>query len=433
MNSAATPVTATVVTGGLASRGHHPLDTGALYAVGLAFGRQGPDTTGPVILGHDGREQAAALAAAAVRGLREAGRDVLDLDAVTADGLCFCAGAYGSPALYVGSGSRYAVDVRVTFWAPGVAPLDSSAVTAIASAADDWLAQGQDGPASEVTETALVTGRHTRREITQDYAAFLTMLAGGPSRHPRTVAVDAGGPAIVPLLDALVASGGDGPTWPVRIVMTGHAQGDMSAAGDSYGELRALRELIAREPADFGVAFDGDGDQVVLLDDQGALLMPEVVAEMLGLPVDRLQVTHAGDYRWPELWGTMSGLACVLHVLIALDATGRTLSAAVSTKPSKETLTVPELHVETRTPTLASAGATAGSTGPAPSAPDHGLQPWMRALLRCPACLGELRDADGPEGPELACAAPECGRSYPIVEGIPVLLVDQARVLSGER
>jgi hypothetical protein len=37
-------------------------------------------------------------------------------------------------------------------------------------------------------------------------------------------------------------------------------------------------------------------------------------------------------------------------------------------------------------------------------------------LLACPVCLGDLRL----EGERLACAG--CGRGYPIVDGIPVLI-----------
>jgi len=40
--------------------------------------------------------------------------------------------------------------------------------------------------------------------------------------------------------------------------------------------------------------------------------------------------------------------------------------------------------------------------------------------LACPACLGDLRM----EAARLLCAG--CGRSYPIVEGIPVLIVGRA-------
>jgi uncharacterized protein len=40
--------------------------------------------------------------------------------------------------------------------------------------------------------------------------------------------------------------------------------------------------------------------------------------------------------------------------------------------------------------------------------------------LACPACYGDLR----PERARLVCAA--CGRGYPIVDGIPVLIVERA-------
>ncbi len=56
------------------------------------------------------------------------------------------------------------------------------------------------------------------------------------------------------------------------------------------------------------------------------------------------------------------------------------------------------------------------------------IDPQVRDILRCPACRSTLRDAAGPDGaPELVCTSPDCGRAYPIRDGIPVLLVDEAR------
>lgn len=40
--------------------------------------------------------------------------------------------------------------------------------------------------------------------------------------------------------------------------------------------------------------------------------------------------------------------------------------------------------------------------------------------LACPACLGQLRV----DGLRLVCA--ECGRAYPVVDGIPVLIAERA-------
>jgi uncharacterized protein len=73
------------------------------------------------------------------------------------------------------------------------------------------------------------------------------------------------------------------------------------------------------------------------------------------------------------------------------------------------------------------------------------IEPWLREILRCPQCKGELTDvhggqeatvaqgaddageATGAEVTELQC--PVCGLGYPIESGVPVLLVDLARRL----
>jgi uncharacterized protein YbaR (Trm112 family) len=54
------------------------------------------------------------------------------------------------------------------------------------------------------------------------------------------------------------------------------------------------------------------------------------------------------------------------------------------------------------------------------------IESWLREILRCPACRSALRDVTGPGGqPELACTG--CSLVYRIDDGIPVLLVDEAR------
>lgn len=52
---------------------------------------------------------------------------------------------------------------------------------------------------------------------------------------------------------------------------------------------------------------------------------------------------------------------------------------------------------------------------------------WVRELLRCPQCLAELADAEHDGSPELVCTGADCGLAYAVEDGIPVLLVDQAR------
>ena len=63
-----------------------------------------------------------------------------------------------------------------------------------------------------------------------------------------------------------------------------------------------------------------------------------------------------------------------------------------------------------------------------PSAPR--VEPWLREILRCPQCRSTLSDGSGPTGPELHCTNTACRRAYRIDDGIPVLLVDESRLLA---
>lgn len=53
----------------------------------------------------------------------------------------------------------------------------------------------------------------------------------------------------------------------------------------------------------------------------------------------------------------------------------------------------------------------------------------LRALLVCPRCHAELRDA--PDGTALVCAT--CRLAYPVRDGLPVMVVDQAMPVSPEQ
>ena len=55
------------------------------------------------------------------------------------------------------------------------------------------------------------------------------------------------------------------------------------------------------------------------------------------------------------------------------------------------------------------------------------LDKELMEIVRCPACLGTFAEAGGePTEPvELTCTG--CGNVYPVRNGVPVLLVDEAR------
>ncbi len=50
------------------------------------------------------------------------------------------------------------------------------------------------------------------------------------------------------------------------------------------------------------------------------------------------------------------------------------------------------------------------------------VPPDLLAIMQCPACAGEL--SERPEPPALVCSS--CHRAYPVRDGIPVMLIDEA-------
>lgn len=53
------------------------------------------------------------------------------------------------------------------------------------------------------------------------------------------------------------------------------------------------------------------------------------------------------------------------------------------------------------------------------------LAPDLLEILACPNCHGSL--AVDHDREELVCSAPDCRLAYPVRDGIPVLLIDDAR------
>lgn len=53
------------------------------------------------------------------------------------------------------------------------------------------------------------------------------------------------------------------------------------------------------------------------------------------------------------------------------------------------------------------------------------LDPSLLEILACPQCHASL--AVDHDRDELVCTSPDCALAYPVRNGIPVLLIDEAR------
>lgn len=55
------------------------------------------------------------------------------------------------------------------------------------------------------------------------------------------------------------------------------------------------------------------------------------------------------------------------------------------------------------------------------------LEAGLLEILACPACHSPLKEQEQEQTTELICTGQNCGLAYPVRDGIPVLLVDEAR------
>ena len=60
------------------------------------------------------------------------------------------------------------------------------------------------------------------------------------------------------------------------------------------------------------------------------------------------------------------------------------------------------------------------------------LDKELREIIRCPACgTFAAEDLEAGQPQQLTCTG--CGNVYPVRDGVPILLVDEARTAEGDR
>lgn len=231
---------------------------------------------GPVILGRDARTHSPSMRDAVVRGLCEEGLDVVDLGVVSTPLLYFAVdhlrGAGGvmitashNPGRYNGFKicREHAIPVG---GASGLVDIERMT--------------------EEVAGAPPVATPGTVREIdlTAAYVAHIAKLlpAACPSLH---VAIDCGNGmgsvGLVPLLERL----------PLRVERL-YFEPDGTFPNHEADPLKTenLADLVAavhRTKADFGVAFDGDGDRAIFVDEAGRPIPADRITALLASPILR--------------------------------------------------------------------------------------------------------------------------------------------------
>ncbi len=222
-----------------------------------------------VLVGRDMRPSSEPLAAAFADGATLAGADVVELGLISTDLVYFASGKLDAPAAMFTASHNPAQYNGIKLCRPGAAPVGQ----------DTGLNDIKAMVASGLLERAEERGRIEQRDLLPDYVhhvhSFVDMDALRPLRVVADTANGMGGvvvPAVFadlpfelsilfPELDGTFPNHPADPTQPEN--------------------LKDLQRAILDSGAEVGLAFDGDADRMVLVDDQAQPVSGSITTAML--------------------------------------------------------------------------------------------------------------------------------------------------------
>jgi phosphoglucosamine mutase len=249
--------------------------------LGLALGRAGAAVIGrgaaperPIVVGRDTRLSGTMLEAAVVAGITSAGRDVLLVGVIPTPGVARIAALIEAAGGVMISASHNPIeDNGIKFFGPDGFKLSDEAEAEI-----EALLQGDTAPARPTHEAiGIARGAHG---LSDRY--FATLLEAGSDLSGLVVVLDA----------AFGAAYAIGPRVFAKLgadVVVLHAENDGSRINVGCGSTdlgplsRRVRERKAADPAAriIGVAFDGDADRVLFVDERGKALSGDHILLLL--------------------------------------------------------------------------------------------------------------------------------------------------------
>src|ERR1700728_644835 len=243
---------------GIVGRTLHPADA---FALGRVFGSMvargdgaAPATGKRVAVGYDGRLTSPELEQALVDGLRASGVEALRVGRGPTPMLYYTATTRETDGAVMVTGSHNPPDYNGFKMMLGRKPFFGQQILQIGTLAE----------AGEVVEEA--SGSEQTIEIADDYIARLLADWDGGDRMLKVV-WDNGNGAAGDVLEKLVAS-----LPGEHLVLNGAIDGRFPAHHPDPtvpANLAQLQQEVARHSCDLGIAFDGDGDRIGVVDAEG--------------------------------------------------------------------------------------------------------------------------------------------------------------------
>jgi len=243
--------------------GQFPLDSSTVSAIGyslashLAEAFEAPE----IVIGRDTRESGEAIERALVDGATRAGARCLSAGVITTPGVAYLTRALQAAAGVVVSASHNPYqDNGIKIFAPTSQKMDDSVERLIES---DVFGNAEQPAVPNASRKSSLPD--LERILREEYLNFLARKIGrGLDLHGLTIVVDCANGASSMLAPALFSRLGAN-------VIAINASPDGRNINRDCGSLHidSLQKRVVKERADFGVAFDGDADRSLFVDNEG--------------------------------------------------------------------------------------------------------------------------------------------------------------------
>ncbi len=221
-----------------------------------------------VVVGRDMRESGPALAAAMIKGLTMAGADVIDIGMASTPMLYYATAFWKADAGVQITASHNPAEYNGCKWCRA---------DAVPVAYDTGLKEMEKLIAADRLPTGGKVGSVEERDIQADYCAHLLKFSEGIK--PLTVVVDAGNGVMGAFLPQLFEK------LPCELIpMYFEPDGTFpnhEANPLKEENMRDLQAKVREVGADLGVAYDGDGDRSMYVDDAGNIVPADFVTALL--------------------------------------------------------------------------------------------------------------------------------------------------------
>lgn len=273
-------------------RGKYPseLDKAKALAIGWAtarFIRRHEKTAGApkIAVGRDVRLSSKSLSDNLIRGLLAGGARVTDIGLATTPMSYFACGFYKFDGSVMVTASHNPPEYNgfKICRAKARALSENTGLREIEKSAGQFRNRGDNSGPSKATPKQL--------DITKDYKKFI-LARVKPLKGRIKIAVDFTNGSVGPIFDHIFKG------------LKGLSISGLYARPDGRfpnhepnpmkdENIRALRRAVRKERADLGVAFDGDGDRVIFLDEQGRRIPNDLITALLA---EEVLTDHPGGY-----------------------------------------------------------------------------------------------------------------------------------------